>query len=360
MRTLTLFRIFFASVHLPRKLLLRRNLVLALIFAFALCSPRFYGQERGGQSDQKPAEETGESVHIESRNAPKRAAAPDTRPVDIRINKTLVLINVTVTDPLNRFVTGLEKEHFRLFEDKVEQEISNFSSEDAPISIGLVFDTSGSMGPKLQKSRQAAAEFFKTSNPSDEFFLVQFNDRPELSVPFTTDTAKIQSALTFTQSKGRTALLDSVYLAMHEMKKAKNPRKALLIISDGGDNSSRYTETEIKNAVREADVQIFAIGIYESMGGRGRTPEEAAGPGLLTDLAEQTGGRPYAVENVAELPDIAAKIGIELRNEYILGYTPKNRERDGKYRKVLVKLNQPRGLPPLKAFFRLGYYAPTQ
>jgi VWFA-related protein len=216
------------------------------------------------------------------------------------------------------------------------------------------------MGPKLQKSRQAAAEFFKTSNPSDEFFLVQFNDRPELSVPFTTDTAKIQSALTFTQSKGRTALLDSVYLAMHEMKKARNPRKALLIISDGGDNSSRYTETEIKNAVREADVQIFAIGIYESMAGRGRTPEEAAGPGLLTDLAEQTGGRPYAVENVAELPDIAAKIGIELRNEYILGYTPKNRERDGKYRKVLVKLNQPRGLPPLKAFFRLGYYAPTQ
>jgi VWFA-related protein len=181
-----------------------------------------------------------------------------------------------------------------------------------------------------------------------------------LTVPFTSDTDKIQSTLTFTQSRGRTALLDSVYLAMHEMKKAHNPRKALLIISDGGDNSSRYTETEIKNAVREADVQIFAIGIFESAANRGRTPEEAAGPGLLNELAEQTGGREYAVENVAELPDIAAKIGIELRNEYILGYTPKNRERDGKYRKVQVKLNQPRGLPPLKAYFRLGYYAPTQ
>lgn len=216
------------------------------------------------------------------------------------------------------------------------------------------------MGSKLQKSRQAAAEFFKTANPADEFFLVQFNDRPELSVPFTTDTDKIQSTLTFTQSKGRTALLDSVYLAMHEMKKAHNPRKAVLIISDGGDNSSRYTETEIKNAVREADVQIFAIGIFESMGNRGRTPEESAGPSLLNELAEQTGGREYAVENIAELPDIAAKIGIELRNEYILGYTPRNRERDGKYRKVQVKLNQPRGLPPLKAYFRLGYYAPTQ
>jgi Ca-activated chloride channel homolog len=301
-----------------------------------------------------------EPVHIESRPKPATDAPVNSRPVDIRVDKTLVLINVTVTDPLNRFVTGLEKEHFRLYEDKVEQKILSFSSDDAPISIGLVFDTSGSMGSKLQKSRQAAAEFFKTANPSDEFFLVQFNDRPELSVPFTSDTDKLQSALTFTQSKGRTALLDAVYLAMHEMKKAHNPRKALLIISDGGDNSSRYTESDVKSAVREADVQIFAIGIFESLGARGRTPEEAAGPGLLNDLAEQTGGREYAVENVAELPDIAAKIGIELRNEYILGYSPKNRERDGKYRRVQVKLNQPRGLPPLKAYFRLGYYAPTQ
>jgi Ca-activated chloride channel homolog len=302
-----------------------------------------------------------EPVKIESRTPTNATGVVNTRrPVDIRVNKTLVLINVTVTDPLNRFVTGLEKQHFRLYEDKVEQDITQFSSEDAPISIGLVFDTSGSMGSKLQKSRQAAAEFFKTANPADEFFLVQFNDRPQLTVPFTTDTDKIQSALTFTQSRGRTALLDSVYLAMHEMKKARNPRKAILIISDGGDNSSRYTETEIKNAVREADVQIFAIGIFESMANRGRTPEEAAGPSLLNELAEQTGGREYAVENVAELPDIAAKIGIELRNEYILGYTPKNQERDGKYRRVQVKLNQPRGLPPLKAYFRLGYYAPTE
>jgi Ca-activated chloride channel family protein len=303
---------------------------------------------------------TDESVSVPGKHAGAPTETPDRRPVDIRVDKTLVLVNVTVTDPLNRFVTGLEKEHFKVFEDKVEQVITQFSSEDAPISIGLVFDTSGSMGPKLQKSRQAAAEFFKTANPQDEFFLVQFNDRPELTVPFTTDTDKIQSTLTFTQSRGRTALLDSVYLAMHEMKKAHNPRKALLIISDGGDNSSRYTETEIKNAVREADVQIFAIGIFEAMGARGRTPEEASGPSLLNELAEQTGGREYAVENIAELPDIAAKIGIELRNEYMLGYSPKNRERDGKYRRVQVKLNQPRGLPPLKAYFRLGYYAPTQ
>src|SRR5579884_3294060 len=301
-----------------------------------------------------------EAVAMSAHKAAAPLAGTVPKSVDIRVNKTLVLINVTVTDPLNRFVTGLEKEHFRLFEDKIEQEITAFSAEDAPISIGLVFDTSGSMGQKLQKSRQAAAEFFKTANPADEFFLVQFNDRPQLTVPFTTDTDKIQSALTFTQSRGRTALLDSVYLAMHEMKKARNPRKAILIISDGGDNSSRYTETEIKNAVREADVQIFAIGIFESPATRGRTPEEAAGPSLLNELAEQTGGREYAVENPAELPDIAAKIGTELRNEYILGYTPTNQERDGKYRRVQVKLNPPRGLPPLRAYYRLGYYAPSQ
>jgi Ca-activated chloride channel homolog len=333
--------------------------IISLVTAAIFVAPLF-SQNKPVPEEPSQSESGGDSVAKSTPSAKGSATLNTRRSVDLRVNRTLVLINVTVTDPLNRFVTGLEKEHFRLYEDKVEQQITDFSAEDAPISIGLVFDTSGSMGPKLQKSRQAAAEFFKTANPADEFFLVQFNDRPELSVPFTTDTDKIQSTLTFTQSKGRTALLDSVYLAMHEMKRAKNPRKAVLIISDGGDNSSRYTETEIKSAVREADVQIFAIGIFEGMSNRGRTPEEASGPGLLNELAEQTGGREYTVENIAELPDIAAKIGVELRNEYILGYTPKNKERDGKYRRVQVKLNQPRGLPALKAYFRLGYYAPSQ
>lgn len=361
MRTRTLSRIYRLCVRSGH-----RHLPLLLIALTGACWYVYAGQSGATNAfaePPKPTEQTtapDEPVKVEPRSVPSAPSKTPSRRSNIRIDKTLVLINVTVTDPLNRFVTGLEREHFRIYEDKVQQEISDFSAEDAPISIGLVFDTSGSMGQKMAKSRQAAAEFFKTANPADEFFLVQFNDRPELTVPFTADTDKIQSTLTFTQSRGRTALLDSVYLAMHEMKHAHNPRKAVLIISDGGDNSSRYTETEIKNAVREADVQIFAIGIYESLSGRGRTPEESAGPSLLNELAEQTGGRAYAVENIAELPDIAAKIGIELRNEYILGYTPRNRERDGKYRRVQVKLNQPRGLPPLKAYFRLGYYAPTQ
>jgi Ca-activated chloride channel homolog len=294
---------------------------------------------------------------------PRTKAAERIEPgpkANIRIDSTLVLIPVTVTDPMNRFVTGLEKENFKIFEDKKEQPISQFSSEDAPLSIGVVFDCSGSMGHKLEKSRLAVAQFFKTANPEDEFFLVQFNDSADLVQPFTRNLEEIQNRLTFTQSKGRTALLDAIYLGLHEMKKAKNARKALLVISDGGDNSSRYSETEIRNLVKEADVQIYAIGIYEAIASRGRTPEEASGQGLLTDIAEVTGGRQYPVDNVNELPDIAGKVGVELRNQYVLGYTPQNQDHDGKYRKVQVKLVQPHGLPTLRPFYKLGYYAPSQ
>jgi VWFA-related protein len=289
--------------------------------------------------------------------APKEEILPK---ANIRADINLVLIPVTVTDPLNRFVTGLEKEYFKVYEDKKQQQIAAFSSEDAPLSVGLLFDCSGSMGPKLRSSREAVAQFFKTANPEDEAFLVQFHDTAELAVPFTGDLGEIQNRLQFTQSKGMTALLDAIYLSIHEMKKARNPRKALLIISDGGDNNSRYTESEIRNLVKEGDVQIYAIGIYEPASSRARTPEESNGPALLRDLAEQTGGRQYEVENLSELPDIAAKIGMELRNQYMIGYSPMNQERDGKYRRVEVKLVQPHGMPLLRAFWRMGYNAPTK
>lgn len=332
----------------------RARLMRTLTVAFLLAG---LGAALPAQDRVAPQEP---KVNIEPRTrAPKPGPdAPAER--TLRIETNLVEVPVTVTDPLNRFVTGLEKEHFRVFEDKVEQTVTHFSSEDAPISMGLVFDSSGSMGTKLQKSRQAVAQLMKTANPEDEFFLVQFSDRPELTQGFTHDTEEIQNRLTFVQSKGRTALLDGVYLAIHEMKKARNPRKALIVVSDGGDNSSRYTESEIKNLVREADVQIYAIGIFEPAASRGRTAEELSGPSLLTEIAEQTGGRHFPVENLNELPDIAARIGIELHNQYVIGYTSTNRERDGKYRHVQVKLVQPRGLPPLRAFWRLGYYAPSQ
>ncbi len=293
------------------------------------------------------------------KNAPPTKA--DALPkANIRSDTNLVLIPVTVTDPLNRFVTGLEKEYFKVYEDKKQQQITQFSSDDAPLSVGLLFDCSGSMGPKLRSSREAVAQFFKTANPEDEAFLVQFQDTAQLVQGFTNSLENIQNHLQFVQSKGLTSLLDAIYLGLHEMKKAKNPRKALLIISDGGDNNSRYTESEIRNLVKEGDVQIYAIGIYEAAGVRGRTPEESNGPALLTELADQTGGRQYQVENVNELPDIAAKIGMELRNQYLLGYSPMNQEKDGKYRRVEVKLVQPHGMPLLRAFWRMGYNAPSK
>jgi VWFA-related protein len=332
----------------------RRMLVATSLVVFAL--PGVWAADPVAE---QPTTAVESKVSIEPRAKPAPVTAPAPR-ANIRVESTMVLIPVTVTDPFNRFVTGLDKENFKLFEDKKEQDILQFSSEDAPLSIGVVFDSSGSMGSKLEKSRQAVAQFIRTANPEDEFFLVQFNDTADLVQPFTQNLEEIQNRLAFTQSKGRTALLDAIYLSLHEMKKARNPRKALLLISDGGDNSSRYTETDIKNLVKEADVQIYAIGIYEPIGARSRTPEELAGPGLLTEIAEQTGGRQYAVENLAELADIAAKIGVELRNQYIIGYSPRNQERDGKYRRVEVKLTQPRGLPPLRAFWRHGYYAPSE
>jgi Ca-activated chloride channel family protein len=279
---------------------------------------------------------------------------------NIRVDSELVLIPVTVTDGMNRFVTGLDKDHFRLYEDKVEQTITHFAAEDAPISVGLVFDCSGSMGDKLKKSREAVAQLLKVSNPDDEFFLVEFNDRAELVVSMTKHSEEIQNRLTFTQSKGRTALLDAIVLSMNEMRKAHNPRKALVIISDGGDNSSRYTVSEVKNRVRESDVQIYAIAILELFADRGRTPEEFAGPGLLNDIAEQTGGRSFESGNLNHLPDIAAKIGDALRNQYVLGYAPSIVRKDGKYHRVKLKLVKPKGWPSLRAYWRLGYYAPAE
>lgn len=290
----------------------------------------------------------------------KASGARGRRASIFKIDSELVLINVTVTDPMGRMVTGLEKDHFTIKEDKVEQEIVQFGAEDAALSLAIVFDASGSMGHKMNKAREAVSQFFKTANPEDEFFLVQFNDRPEMITDFTRSSEEIQNRLTFTQSKGRTALLDAIYLALNEMKEAKNSQKALLVISDGGDNSSRYTEREIKRLVRESDVQIYAIGIFEPFSSRGRTPEEMAGPGLLSEIAESTGGRHFPVENVNELPDIAEKIGIELRNQYVLGYVPANRNRDGKWRRVKVEVKKIRGMPQLRPYFRNGYYAPAR
>jgi Ca-activated chloride channel family protein len=275
----------------------------------------------------------------------------------IRLNVDMVLVPITVTDPMNRLVTGLEQEDFQVFENGKRQKVHTFASEDAPVSIGIIFDLSGSMTSKLIRARESILQFIKTANPEDEFFVIGFNDRPELIENFTNSVEDIQARLATVRSGHRTALLDAIYYGLAKMKEARHERKALLVVSDGGDNRSRYTGGEVRAQVREANVEIYAIGIFDPYAS---TPEERTGPQLLNDVSEETGGRLYRVDDLAEMGDIAEKISTELRNQYVVGYRPKDLTRDGKWRKVKVKVNPPEGLPPLTIHARTGYYAPLQ
>ena len=307
-------------------------------------------------------------IHIQSREVEKPKEAPKedllasttgmkTHIRPLKVDVDLVLVPVTITDPMDRLVTGLEKENFQLFEGNANQEIRSFSSEDAPVSLGVIFDSSGSMSSKMDRAKEAVVEFFKTANPQDEFFMITFSDEPDAVSDFTSSIDEIQNKLVFAVPRHRTALLDAIYMGISKMRQAKYAKKALLIISDGGDNHSRYTENEIKSLVKEADVMIYAIGIYDRYMS---TPEEQLGPALLSDVTELTGGRAFTIDNPNDLADVATKIGIELRNQYVLGYRPKNPAHDGKWRKIKVKLIPPKGLPPLRVYARTGYYAPTE
>ena len=284
-------------------------------------------------------------------------ASLNTRVRPLKVAVDLVLVPVTITDPMNRLVTGLDKENFQLFEGSSKEDIKSFSSEDAPVSLGVIFDSSGSMSSKMERAKDAVIEFFKTANPQDEFFMVTFSDEPEMVTDFTSSVEEVQDKLLYTVPRRRTALLDAIYMGVSKMRQARYPKKALLIISDGGDNHSRYTENEIKSLVKEADVMVYAIGIYDRYF---QSEEERLGPALLGEISELTGGRAFTVENPNDLADVAAKIGIELRNQYVLGYRPSKGVRDGKWRKIKVKLLPPKGLPPLRVYARTGYYAPEE
>jgi len=308
-----------------------------------------------------------EDVHVAPRldtSSPEKvteqtvlAGTIQTHAATLRSKVDLVLVPVTVTDPMNRLVTGLDKENFAVYEGKDLQDVRHFSSEDAPISLGVIFDMSGSMSSKIERAREAVIEFFKTANPQDEFFLIAFADKPEEVSDFTQSVDDLQGKLVYTVPKGRTALLDAIYLGISKMRQAKYPKKSLLIISDGGDNHSRYTEGEIKSLVKEADVMVYSIGIYDHYF---QTEEERLGPQLLGDISELSGGRAFTIDNPNDLADVATKIGIELRNQYVLGYRPKNPGHDGKWHKIKVKLLPPKGLPPLHVYAKTGYYASSQ
>jgi Ca-activated chloride channel homolog len=328
-------------------------------------TPRVAPPQAAGPKDVTPENAIPQNATPKDGAKPKEDVRKDTLGFSIKpraglhMDVDLALINVTVTDPYNRLVTGLDPDNFRVYEDNIEQEVVTFSSEDVPISIGVIFDFSGSMANKIGKAREAALQFFKTANPQDEFFLVSFNERAELTSAFTNSIEDLQSRMMLTAPKGRTALLDAIYLGLSQMRGARNGKRALLILSDGGDNHSRYNESDIKRLVKEADTQLYAIGIFDPLGYRNRTPEELNGPSLLGEVTEMTGGRVFAVENLNELPDIASKIGMELRNQYVLGYRPSNKAHDARWRKIKIKLRAPKGLPPLNVYSKTGYYAPS-
>ncbi len=293
---------------------------------------------------------------LPAREAPKFPFT--THSQTIRRNVDVVLVPVTVTDSKDRVVTGLEKEHFAVYEGPVRQEIRYFLSEDTPISLGIVLDASGSMADKFDKAREALAQFFNTANAEDEFFLVAVADRPQLISDFTRSIEDIQNKLLFTEPKGQTALVDTIFLALNKAKQGRYEKRALLVISDGGDNHSRYSQRELKEFAQEADTQVYAIGIHDNP----RTPAERLGPLLLAEIAEATGGRAFTVNHASELPDIAAKIGLELRSQYVLGYHPTNPKHDNKWHKIKVKLIPPNGVSRsrLRVYAKTRYYAPAE
>jgi Ca-activated chloride channel homolog len=289
-------------------------------------------------------------------NGPLAPHKPQPAAGSIQIDVEMVLVNASVTDAYGHPVPNLEKKDFRLFEDNIEQEILTFSNEDVPASIGLLFDTSGSMADKMDASRQAVVKFLQKSNPEDEFFLISFDSHAELTNHFTSDIQQLQQRMTSLKPAGRTALLDAIYLGMAQMRSARHERHILLVLSDGGDNHSRHHLPEVRRLLQESDCQLYALGIFDPRD-MNRTSEEHEGPSLLSELVEMTGGHVFQSAKLSELADLAGKIGTELRSQYILGYKPTDVRHDGRWHPIKISL-RPTNDPPLTARARTGYYSP--
>src|SRR5579859_3821448 len=324
----------------PREVIPVLKFVFVCLFVLGLCSLLIVPLSAQTNIDD---------VHVTSRQTTPAVGSKSVQVVAgsglhvIKTDVKLVLVPVSVTDPMERFVTGLSRDNFEVFEDKKPQTIKSFSSEDVPISVGIIVDTSGSMMDKVDRVRDAVNEFCDAANPEDEFFMIS--------------TDEIKKELVFLRPKGRTSLLDALRMGLTKMKHARYGKKALLIISDGGDNHSRYGEREVKSLAKESDVMIYSIGTFDRYV---PTLEEARGPSLLSDLADPTGGRAFTLENANEMPSVARHIGLELRTQYVLAYRPQGLERDGKWRKIRVKLKLPRRFTFLQAHARTGYYASAQ
>ena len=287
---------------------------------------------------------------------PTATPTPDVDPRDIRVKTDLITLTLTVTDLYGRYVSGLTKNAFTVMDNGKEQEITFFSDSDAPASVGILFDISGSMSAeKIAKARNALSKFINTSHPNDEYFLIAFNKRAQLLLDRTRDGDAVLQKLTLVQPKHNTALYDAVYLGLERVSRGTHQKKALLIISDGQDNASRYNFGEVKRLMKESDIVTYAVGI---LGGNDASSSIGMmGQAFLDELTSVTGGRSFYPAGDAEMDEIFERIALELRHQYSVGYTPPNFTPDGKWHKVKVKVKPPRGLPRLTVRSREGYYA---
>jgi Ca-activated chloride channel family protein len=276
------------------------------------------------------------------------------KPASLRVAVDLVLVPVTVTDALNRPQTDLARDDFTVYEGSQAQKIRYFSAEDSPISVGLLLDVSKSMQDKIDTERAAVDQFFRNANPQDDYFVVTFNYGPRVLSDVTQSTAGIESELGLLQPSGSTALLDAIYLGVSKLRNAQYSKRALVIISDGGDNSSRYKLKEIKNLVAESDVMVYAVGIFDKT--PFKTFEEAMGKRWLSSITDVTGGRTITVDNLEKLPETSALLSRELRSQYVLGYESLDKSIDGKWRKIRVAVDRTSEAGPLRPYYRKGYY----
>jgi Ca-activated chloride channel family protein len=275
-----------------------------------------------------------------------------------RVDVDVVLVPVTVTDAMNRPVTTLQKRDFALYEGERRQEIRYFFEDEAPLSVAVLLDVSKSMSDKIETERAALVDFFNNANPQDEYFAITFSDRPRLVADSTTSIDDILRQLLLAEPGGSTAMLDAIYLAEAQLRAAKYKRRAIVIFTDGGDNVSHYTHGEIRDLLRESDVDVYAVGLFETSFFFGFI-EEKLGKKWLSEITDATGGRTITVENRAKVPEAAATISREMRSQYVLGYRPTIR-RDGKWRKIKVRVTSSATQQPLRAFYKGGYIAPEE
>jgi Ca-activated chloride channel homolog len=292
------------------------------------------------------------------------------KPAMFRANTQIVLVPVTVTDRNGKSIEGLQAKDFNIVEDQVSQQIVSFGSDDAPCSVGVVLDVSGSMRNALKAAKLVAQSFTQTANPEDEFLLLTVSTRPDAIAGFTTDIVDVRESIErASPTSGMTALIDTVYLGLNSMRKAGRPRRALLILSDGMDNYSRYSKSELLRVALEADVQIYTIifdngqagastgaipfrpALIRKPGDQGQEPDGAR---LLEELSEKTGGLHFHVRDDDEAKDAAVKAGRALRNEYVIGYRSPSSGATGKWHRIHVKSN----VPKLNVYARNGYYTP--